>query len=281
MAISYTSLMNVIFAHPYFGNDRCPVVDLIPTSKTYQAMNALQIRILTRESGIELFIGSADGQPIGLETIGADEVVQLFFILRATDPAFLNYTDLPISEGSLNQIAYLTNLEGNDLSLDSENRYPLEALVTNHDGLKPGDLGLLSIYLEKGAGARNDITVNFASRATFWRYFIIDSVGLFDPFLFITDQEGDASFFTPEAQNLQLSDGNTAKVLTSTRPLFLQQRYSSIYQLNLLQHSESGAGRHVTLPLPYANATNINYEKTTAADGTEKHRFYSDIYVYL
>lgn len=279
MNTSYTPLMNVILAHPYFGNDGCPVVDLIPTSATQQIMKRLMIRSVKRDKGIELFSGSNDGQPTGLETIETDEVVQLFFILRTNDPTFLNYTNLPASEDSLTQIAYLTNLEGNDLSLDSENRYPLKTLATSHDGLIPGDLGLLSIYLEKGAGTKNDITVKFANRETRWRYFIIED-DVASQRIFITDQEDNEMPFDLTAPDGELPNGITPKLFVSVAPIPLLRHYPTHHKLHLVKTIDERETKS-SIVLPNADSNRINYQLFTDNEGNEQYQYFSDIHIYV
>lgn len=366
MTTNYNPLVKVILTHPFFDGD-CPVVEVIPTNTTQRIMNSLMIRSVKRKSGIELFSGSHNEQPTGLETIAADEHVCLSFILRSTAPLFMNYTDLnkSVEESgttnevdSLQKIAYLTNLNEKGFAINAGTRHelfdPLAQLaypadhkvdpesialmdnsgnlldsslieqedkllvvrtddegntnvqlklnelpansyqilmknmegqslatnfITSHDGIKTGDLCLLSLYFNKGGGSREDVTVSFSGRATYWRYLIISSQETYDNYT-ISDQAGNDMPFKLAEQEKQLPNGSSAKVITSTTPLFLQKRYPNNYQLNLIKNRD-GRELKSSFQLPSADANRINYETITDTEGTEKHLLFSDIFIYL
>lgn len=96
MSLQYRLLFKLLLQHDYFPEEECSVIDIVPSSSTMRVMNALDLRHVQRDSGVELFYGerAASGAPL-LELEGA---LRLSFWLRPTDPLFFNYTDLPLTK---------------------------------------------------------------------------------------------------------------------------------------------------------------------------------------
>lgn len=276
MSTRYTSLLKINLIHPYFVDNLCPVVRVIPTVATQSTLNRLMIRLVVRNTGIELFSGAVDdGQPSSLESVDEKEQVFLTFILRPTDPTFVNYTDMPVAPAS-GQITVLDNLENNHLVLDARVTRPIE---TNNDETRPGDLALLTIYLNPEVSTGEDVTVHFTNRATHWRYFLIESEAT-DNRLSITDQDDNEVAFQLAAQNWQLPNGDTAIVLVSANPILLRQNYPTNFKLELVKIID---GREVvsSIILPNAGNDRINRDQSISVEGDENEVYFSDIYVYL
>ena len=151
-----------------------------------------------------------------------------------------------------------------------------------------GDLGLFSVYigdtssngqhiLAGGAVSPASYALTFSSRATTWRYHLIDNNGEgFEDFQLV-DQASDAvvaaSPTPPETSTLP--DGTKAVVLTSPAPIPLRQRAGVRFMLRMKRKGSSPGDTPLTIPLPTADANRISQ------NDLESDSFYSDLYTYL
>lgn len=111
MQILYKPLFKLKLLHNYFTEGNCPIVGLVPSAETNSTMLQLGIRLVKREFGYEAFYNEGEAHQTPL--LSVDAPIRLNFILRAKDPAFLNYTNIPLSNDD-STIRYMTNIGAGD-----------------------------------------------------------------------------------------------------------------------------------------------------------------------
>lgn len=286
MQLQYSSLCKVRFLHDFFPADSYPAIAVIPTPDTAYTMQRLGIRLVDRNDGVELFY---DNEPSALEALMSVVADQLSFILRATDPLFLNYTDVPVNLGQ-EIIFHLTNLAPQSGTFQIKDSATLPHSAA---GSRPGDLALLTIYLgdtETGATpiinnamvAPAVYTFAFTARNTIWRYYLIDQGNMgFGKFQLIDHASGQPLAPPADAPvTAPLPDGSEAVILTSGSAIPLRQRPGQRFQLRMTSPS-SGSSTPITLNLPSADAARISRNESHPPGASEAPIFYSDMYVYL
>ncbi|WP_020570430.1 hypothetical protein [Neolewinella persica] len=277
MQIQYEPLASIRLRHDYFQDGNCPVISLVPAVETERAMQKLGIRMVARDFGTELFynVGSMPGGQL-LQT---EDLVQLSFILRSTDPLFHNYT-LPEDEKSATDPRFFNNLETNGPAIDLPGNW------------RDGDLGLLTIYigetesgetkiLDNGVVTPGEYTIAFAVRSTRWRYHLIDSGNTGYTNFQLLDIETRQPIPPPanSPSTKQMPDGSTAVLLT-TEIIPLRQRPGARFLLSM----EMGGTERTTpttINLPSADASHISRDDSPTPDTSGDPVFYSDMYVYL
>jgi hypothetical protein len=278
MPIQYEQLLTIRPKHDYFPEGNCPVLSFVPTVETQRVMQKLGIRMVAKGYETELFY-NAGSMPEG-QLLQTEDLVQLSFILRATDPAFLNYT-LPEDGKSETEPRFFSNLEIDGSATDLPSNW------------RNGDLGLLTIYigetefgeariLNNGVVTPAEYTIAFAARPTKWRYHLIDS-----------NNEGYNNFqlvdfatqlpIAPPADppvTKSMPDGSTAVLLTTESAIPLRKRPGNRFTLKM---GKAGSERTtpITINLPSADASRISRDYTPPPGALEDPVFYSDMYIYL
>lgn len=146
-----------------------------------------------------------------------------------------------------------------------------------------GDLALVTLYLgdagEKGVHLLDngtivpaEFTATFTTRATKWRYHIIDQQEMHEGFKLLKKgtEEVVAELADPPVTR-DLPNGVKAFVLSSPDTIPLRKRPGQLFSLSA---KAKGNDQELTIPLPGADANRISREE---GDNV----FYSDIYVYL
>lgn len=290
MNTHYSPLFRVDFRHDYFSHGLCRVVKLVPTAGTQQLMLQLGIRLKEGQASVEAFY--SDGDPPAGQLLLADQPVLLSFILRAEDPVFLNYTDLPgiISAGATQ---YFTNLEGEVNFQPSQELFLFsdeEPETARPRNWQHGDLGILSVYIGETAENGSHILVNgtvtpaafkieFPARATRWRYHLIDQSDAGYEGFQLTNTDGQVVSPTDAApqQSATLPNGTEAVVLLSPQKIPLRERPGQVFQLTMTRKGDA-QGTPITMPLPSASAQQITGIPSNTGEETD---FYSDLYVYI
>lgn len=165
-----------------------------------------------------------------------------------------------------------------------------------------GDLALVTLYLgdagEKGVHLLDndtivpgEFTATFTTRATKWRYHIIDQQEMHEGFKLLKKETGEvvAELADPPITR-DLPNGVKAFILSSPDTIPLRKRPGQLFELSA---RAKGNNREFTIPLPSADANRISFEEqpttnaaasaaaSDAASNPEPPVFYSDIYVYL
>ncbi len=349
MNLKYSPLLKIQLRHDYFPEGNCPAIEVIPSPITMKVLQDMDVRVVKRDYGVELFYGERQGQASRLTELSG--MLHLSFWLRSTDPLFHNYTDqlpdptptsvlyatnygqgasdpadyalakntiVPVKNGSLEQAI---NGSSEDISVAKKNGdliaedlivlsptaddpthatidtsslqaalYSFKdgdeatAFVAGSDGHRPGDVGLFSLYLgENGEGHHAVIkpdgsiepasfTLSFSTRATIWRYNLIDSNGGLENFS-IADESNGPEFQHAEPPKRTLPDGTEASVLVAASPIELRSHPSQRFLLSYTD--ESGRAHNNAIQLPNADANRLS------RDNPGSTTLYSDLYVYL
>lgn len=286
MQLQYSLLFKVRFLHDYFPADSHPPIDVIPTPDTARLMQRLGIRLVNRNEGVELFYSN---EPSAQEALMAVVSDQLSFILRTTDPFFLNYTDVPVNLGQ-ETIYHLTNLASQSGTFQVKGS---ETIPVSTAGNHPGSLALLTIYLGDNETGTTPLVSNgmvipveysfaFTARNTIWRYYLIDQGNMGYGEFQLLDHASRQPLAPPADTpvTVPLPDGSKAVVLTSGSAIPLRQRPGQRFQLRMTSTS-SGRSAAIDLNLPSADAARISRDESPPPDASEAPIFYSDVYVYL
>ncbi|MEM1358756.1 MAG: hypothetical protein AAGF89_11170 [Bacteroidota bacterium] len=263
-------------------------------------MQQNDIRLVEREFGAEAYYQDSpmsDGHLLDIK-----EAVFLIFLLRPTDPLFMNYTDLPIVEAATN-IQYFSNtVVGSDAQATSfvagnNSSIPMlideasgEKLVDQAEGWRIGDIAVISIAIGEtatngssilidGAIQAGDFTIHFSARRTKWRYHIIDRTGSGYQHFQLLEHGTQQPVPSEDQETKLLPNGSEAIVLSPVELIPLRERPRPRFQLS----TQPFPGSHNTplsIPLPSADANQLS-QKYPSVQETVNAIYYSDLYVYL
>jgi hypothetical protein len=113
MTTTYAILATVSLQHDYYADGRCPDFEMSPSAETAAALKGTTILTKTIGNSLILLV-KMDGEETFL-SLPAD--LKLTFYLQLTNPAFLNFSNVPYQPGSA---FYFTNLFGTGVG---SNRY--------------------------------------------------------------------------------------------------------------------------------------------------------------
>ncbi len=251
--VKYLQLLNLEIFHNYYSPEKFRNLQITPDIDTKQLMQSLGIRHQLQENSLRLFLPDS----VNLKE-KSDLVFQ--FLLVPSDPFFLNITaDIPLNfQGT---IAY-ANEAGSELTTT----------------LNPGDQQLkISIQLNLSEAELDPAnwpilyTLNFKTRSTRWKYFVISATPLADSTIEMTGK--DATLFsgpTPEV----LINGTNALVFDSA-PNLIPLKKNSPLDLGIKTIDKDGKEsiKITSLPMPSTDLTlpTANMEKDA----------YSSVYIYL
>lgn len=224
MSIQYAPLVKFHLLHDYFPDGNCPAVNVVPTDTTNVAMQRLNIRMVQREYGVELFYDTAQPVPSG---------TALSFHLQVTDHLFFLYTDLSRNQSTL--------------------------LLSPADD--PGAQYLNTVtYTTKTENLPDTHSITFTAKATIWRYWLIDQQNTFGHLELKDIASGNIVAATGESPKMhELPNGVEAKILSSPNPIPLRQQPGQVFELST---NQLGSDSLQTIPLPAASANNIKRERS-------------------
>ncbi len=108
MQPQYTHLFTLQVLHDSFPRGKSSEISFVPTGDSAALLENLNIRMVDRgDSTVDLYQGSSNQNPGPLTD--PQQPLKLSFLLRPNDPAFFNYTDLPLKEND-RHACYFTNL---------------------------------------------------------------------------------------------------------------------------------------------------------------------------
>lgn len=124
-----------------------------------------------------------------------------------------------------------------------------------------------AILTDKGIQFQ-DYHIQFDTRQTYWRYFIIPNKNVEYTSYQITHKDGKIQFEDP--QTVELSTGAEATVIVTKSPIPLKDKPNEIFELQMKKAKGTGSA----MTLPCAKTDSIKPDKTTG-------KIYSDIFIYL
>ncbi|TSJ80971.1 MAG: hypothetical protein NMK33_00275 [Candidatus Cardinium sp.] len=280
-----TKLFRIAISNHYYkSNNARNDFDIAPTRSTASWMAARKVRILPHSDGIELIWLSQDyDDPLTLFKKKA-EGITLSFVMTLKSGWLLNLLELEAAYPT-GQVYYLYNGRTHDPNclhsktfMGSADLAGIQDVV--HYPTEPGwnvfaiidiDLTHWIDALQKGSlvGAPIVYKINIKNRATFWRYYVVDTKKQLSGALGILSK-GDASYFSQVKACTELSDTYCAE---STMPMELCDQYDRSFSLCKLGGAK---GETILLErLPYPSYDSLKQDKRN----TKKH--YSDIVVYV
>ncbi len=155
---------------------------------------------------------------------------------------------------------------------------------------RPGDIGLLSVYLGAvkgqhilvdGAIAEESYHLSFPARSTIWRYHFLDqSEPPYDRLVVGSAGPGGASTWEQIPGQRVLSNGAAAVVIQSTAPIPLRKVPEERLQV-VASRTENGRTQSHTMPLPVAVGDAVSHSPPTPSENTVPEPLFSDLYIYL
>lgn len=279
-----TKLFRIVISNGYYKSNKPQNdFDIEPTKATASWMAARRVRLLGHPDGIELIWLSQDyDHPLALfkkKSAG----ITFSFVVTLKNSQLLNLAELEAGY-STGQVYYLHNGHTDHHLLHSKASMGKSDLVkiqdVPHYPTGPGwnvfamiDIDLtrfvhaLSDQKERTLVAPITYTIKIQNRATFWRYYFVDTNQQLGKALKILSK-GDASYFgavkaLPECPNTYCVE--------STRPMELCDRYDRSFSLCTLGGAKGETILLEKLPYPTYDALK--------KDKGKKH--YSDIVVYV
>lgn len=283
-----TKLFRIVVSNGYYKShsDLRNDFDIEPTALTASWMAQRGIRILDRPDGIEL-VWLSQGYDTPLELFKKkSEGVVLSFVMVLKNSRTLNLSDLE-SGYATGETYYLHNGYPNNLMHS-------KASITKSDLVKvkdlphypthPGPHVFALIDVDFSHWTRNvnkqktnlffdpvTYKIKIQNRATFWRYYLVDTKKRLNGVLQILSK-GNDSYFTDvkvwdETPNTYCAE--------STMPIDLYDTYDHSFSLCSLDTSVAKNEITILEKLPYPTYDSLK------KDGSNKKKLYSDIVVYV
>lgn len=185
-----------------------------------------------------MFIESQRLGELQLSTDNPATAAQLVFKLNTEDHLFNYYTEPICPDGSLfffdHQYAHIESFERSRLHHDNEvSKHDLEQIESTRIGelLQPMEhgalpLGLIRMPLSLADGPRTYL-ISFASRKTFWTYYLLGSFARDG--LYMEDAKGEIAF--DSLGEVRLPGNQISKAFRTTSMLPLRDRYHNRFQI--------------------------------------------------
>lgn len=200
---SYIPLVNVDFAHEYWGHQPFRGIRVSP----YRINAGLLFR--ARPGGFTLYFDASFRGRTRTRAQVLENPSTLLFAVTLQDPYFYNYTDLP-----LNTFCYWN--ETGNATLHQETT----------DGAPP-PFGLLELTLDKDLSTQ--YAYRFATRSAYWRYVLVGETLAQLESPSIVDPQTKEAFEGP--QTVTLRNARTALTFTSKNPIALTEPATRRFQL--------------------------------------------------
>lgn len=171
---SVYKLFDLSITHSYFEKGMCKCLLIQPTAETKQIMDQYKFKMNSFESGFGLY-GTNVGNLSTLfgQIANTTHVNSFDFTINSTDPAFYNFTDIPLD--GLTQI----NFDSKSINIESENKtiallpqYTQAVTVTNTCKVSIYFNDLLTLSSLSNTPA---FVIGFNARQTQWHYFIVST----------------------------------------------------------------------------------------------------------
>ncbi|WP_445455539.1 hypothetical protein [Flavobacterium sp. HNIBRBA15423] len=269
------SQFNIVFSiqvfHEYFEKGICNCLVFQPNRNTANLINRYGFKINKNENGFHFYSNTTKDITTYLTYIEANTQQNFFeFDITATDSNFTVFTELPTNW--IGQFVYTSSNVGN------EN----EKLVLTADSSSSASsvsIGSLKIYFRDLIALINKTTecnyaITFESRATQWRYYIINKseVSLNNPEIVSKNP-----IHFEQAVTVTVQNGRKA-LLFSSGENFMKMSKIAKYKFDLVDKSNTTnqTGKIIFKGLPNPSPKNINLEEENG-----KKIVTSPMYVYI
>ena len=276
MSTAYSKLTEVKFLHNYFADNNCRSISAYPTLETEKLLKKTAIIFRVIHSGLELAISNIGGPEVTKFII---ENSIFHFWVCIDDPHFLNYTELYDYKEAKN----IFNFENN------HNNYSESGINYLHPG-KVVDINCLTgieninlstkknifalITLAFKGGLKNNFSVRFETKKTYWKYIFIGEhlSDLKNPC--IINKDSSDQFSGPEP--VTLANNKKAITFTSKAPIAFAEIYRNYFKL--VERDDSGSKQQKILfdKLPHPDINTLSIISTS-----NEHKNISEIYIYL
>ena len=272
----YRPLFNISVKHDFYADGLCPCLDFVPSEQTQQIINNTGLLVRKSVSGIGVIYDQARNDALVSYVENQEEPLCFEFKVYSTDPQLRSYTE-PFSAHPEGSMLYFDNRA--EVSLDNQNiRLHASEYASNISFNKLESPQLIDVLSQKdrlipplfvvriyAAGqveplfsvlaetAEKNYYLNFKSRQTFWKYYLLGSMARKNAY--ILDPDGEFEFeFTGETS---LSDSRSALTFRSRVAIPLRQRQNFRFQLK----EKSPEGERVLIKrLPVAGTAQFGKE---------------------
>lgn len=254
---TYRPLFQIGVFHTYFESgtaEKC--VTLLPNDATKKLFHSYGC-IFQNKGGIYTVYGSYTGefQDLLNEMEAATGMDSFNFVIKVTDPIFMNYTELPLDA----QNTYLYESSNNTESQEGIYLKPKTLAFDTH-------FGTVRVYFNDITASLPEaplFTLPFNARATRWDYYIVNARDMNLETLSIETNE-DFQFLGPE--QVTISNGQTALKFTSGNKLLALWQKPK-YKFSIVETLEDGSKKEVIIGLPTPDPNNLD---TYNEDGITK-----------
>lgn len=295
---SYQPLLQVVFHHGYFADNRCRHLQFVPDANCQKQLVNTGLSFQRHADGFSLIGDSQFYEALYLSASDDDEPLELVFKVTCNDPNFIYYT-----QPAVFQHHALLFFERQDLlgAADTSNRRLHRSSVVTDDDfkplatlsddgmevggvLKPGQqqkpMALIKLvinaqdiyqFFDPNGAPPPVYSVDFVEPTTIWKYFLTGDA--LDSNVMINDLDDKVLFDSGEFE--QLPNGQRALTFQSQQALGLKERPSYRFVLKDKASNSNGASSKILIKrLPMASPAN---QYKALIDG--KNTAISEIYI--
>ena len=178
--MNYTRLFRLELRHEYHANGFCTDFDLEPTAAAAKRLKQQRMRLRSFGYGVEVLAETTATQELFIE-LGSG--IELEFLLKLRNPAFVQYTQLPTltaltteerQEGKQKWHAYSSaTLGANDRDMPHAELTASRTEVPQYSGAWAVAQVALNSNITNNIGTPPTYTITFAARSETWRYYLL------------------------------------------------------------------------------------------------------------
>ncbi len=264
-----TNKFDIVFRlsvfNSFYSNDECTCLVFSPDAATNKVLVKYNFKVRKIKNGIELFTEDASKLAQLLSYIQTNTFLSGFkFDINTIDPNFYNFTELPFND--LHSLRFSTDEKNSDGSL---------TLAIANEAPKLGTVNFL--FADLKTELPQEYAIKFTSKATQWRYYIIQRSGISLTNPKITSSDG-SIFEAPIATTIETGDSALLFVSSATIPM--KERSDITYNL-VDQITVSTLDGSVKNKLIYRGLPISNPESITIDNNKVPPIFTSPIYIYI
>jgi hypothetical protein len=279
---TYRPFFSVQVGHSYFASGQWRGLDFAPTPDTASLMKNADALAQPTNGGIAVFCNEDRADALRLFSDKADQSLSFCFKVNSTDRTFANYT-APTARDR-NAILFFSNRGGitdpdkrayrlskdpfvSDKDLCNMDELVARGILSKADRRAPPDfvvevlVDIAQNRASSGTGGDDgqaspnalDCYCNFSARSSFWRYFLLGSLGGNNPA--IVDPDNRVVF--EQCEDVLLAGNRPARVFVSRDAIPLQEMSTCRFQLK----AQGNAGAKVLIKrLPAASKNRLGID---------------------
>lgn len=271
MNSQYKIIFSIQVFHEYFEKGICKYIEIQPNKATINTINRYGFKINRNENAFEFYSNVPKNISDYLNYIQANSGQDCFeFDLTSSDPNFTLYTELPTNW--TNKFIYTSS----NTVYENQKTVLTASSIPNNSSVS---IGSVKIYFKDITALINtnnecNYAIKYESRATQWRYYIINKSQI--P---INDLEivSKIPVDFEQSTNVILQNGNRAQLFSSGGN-FMKMSEIPKYKFDLVDKSTIGnqKGKTIFKGLPNPRPNNIGLD-----EGNKEKIVTSSMYVYI